>query len=532
MARTPLFSMMKRVLAAAAEAASSPASAVSRRDILRLSAATATALTARATLRDAAAGPATKESPNIAIIGGGAAGLTAAFRLQSAGLSPTLFEASNRWGGRMFTRSDFYHGMFCELGGELVDTRHVALRQIAEELNLTFEPLFTPEDRERDLYFFGGKLRSVKDMLDPESAGGAFVPIARQIALDKAQLRDETSEYTGHARRLDSLSLADYLKPFRSKTEDWAIDLIAVGYTIELGLSIEDLSSLNLIDFIGTDLKEPVQIFGDSDEAFRIKNGSSALIDALVRECGNKCALTLGAPLTALSRLPQGIEVTIGTPAGNRAEVFDIVILALPFTRLRLIKGIDHLGLSPEKLIAFRELGYGNHAKVMCGTLTRSWRDAAGGLSFPSNGTFYADLPFQAAWETSRAQPGDRGILTNLLAGNAMPQTETVAVENLRKGLTMLSPKIGALLDASAVASFFWQRHAFTLGSYASAKVGQYTRILPAAKNPERNGRLHFAGEHTEPEFIGYMNGAIASGNRAAGAILTQIGLKPPLTDC
>ena len=58
----------------------------------------------------------------IAIVGGSVAGLTAAYRLHQAGKTPIVFEASNRWGGRMFTRYDCYKGMFCELGGEFVDS--------------------------------------------------------------------------------------------------------------------------------------------------------------------------------------------------------------------------------------------------------------------------------------------------------------------------------------------------------------------------------------------------------------------------
>ena len=58
-----------------------------------------------------------KTPPSIAIVGGGVAGLTAAYRLQAAGVKPVLFEASSRWGGRMLTVYDFYKGMFCELGG-------------------------------------------------------------------------------------------------------------------------------------------------------------------------------------------------------------------------------------------------------------------------------------------------------------------------------------------------------------------------------------------------------------------------------
>ena len=65
----------------------------------------------------------------IGIVGGGVAGLTAAYRLQKHHAQPVLFEASNRWGGRMFTRPNFYKGMFCELGAEFVDSNHNGFRE-------------------------------------------------------------------------------------------------------------------------------------------------------------------------------------------------------------------------------------------------------------------------------------------------------------------------------------------------------------------------------------------------------------------
>ena len=36
----------------------------------------------------------------------------------------------------MFTQYDFYKGMFCELGGELVDTGHEDLQKLAAEVGV------------------------------------------------------------------------------------------------------------------------------------------------------------------------------------------------------------------------------------------------------------------------------------------------------------------------------------------------------------------------------------------------------------
>jgi monoamine oxidase len=291
-------------------------SALSRRRLLRLSAAAAGAA-ALSPILDWRAFAKDKIPPAIGIVGGGVAGLTAAYRLQAVGVKPVLFEASSRWGGRMFTVYDFYKGMFCELGGEFVDTGHEDLQKLGTELGVEMQKLATEGEAE-DLYFFRGAFHTPNDMVDPAKKSGAFAPIAEQIAADAEKLTDKDDNWTKHARKLDKMSLKAYHEQFRGKTDDWAIDLLDVAYNIEFGLLTEDLSSLAMVDFISSDLSVPFQMFGESDEIYRIKGGSSALIKAL-------------------------------TPDGEKSESFDAVILALPFTKLRQVEGLKRLKLPPEQ---------------------------------------------------------------------------------------------------------------------------------------------------------------------------------------
>lgn len=91
--------------------------------------------------------------PSVVILGAGTAGLTAAYRLKQAGVSSTLYEGSYRVGGRMFTQRNFSDGMFCELGGELVDTDHEGLTQLCQELGLPLQDLRKDsEGLETDLF--------------------------------------------------------------------------------------------------------------------------------------------------------------------------------------------------------------------------------------------------------------------------------------------------------------------------------------------------------------------------------------------
>jgi monoamine oxidase len=68
----------------------------------------------------------------------------------------------------------------------------------------------------------------------------------------------------------------------------------------------------------------------------------------------------------------------------------------------------------------------------------------------------------------------------------------------------------------------FWTGNPWTRGSYSYWKVGQYTDF--AGIEAAQDGNCHFAGEHTSIDFQGYLNGAVESGERAAGEILA--GLK------
>ena len=57
----------------------------------------------------------------------------------------------------MFSKRYFNaEGMFCELGGELVDSDHKDLTKLADELGVKIQEL-KGGDKGVELYFFGGK---------------------------------------------------------------------------------------------------------------------------------------------------------------------------------------------------------------------------------------------------------------------------------------------------------------------------------------------------------------------------------------
>src|SRR5205823_5238470 len=104
---------------------------LSRREFLVAGAAAGAALTTLGTLRPSAARAAS--TPRIAIIGAGIAGLNAALVLSDNGLLSTVYEASDRIGGRMHSdASTWASGQTREWCGELIDQGHKTVLSLAQ----------------------------------------------------------------------------------------------------------------------------------------------------------------------------------------------------------------------------------------------------------------------------------------------------------------------------------------------------------------------------------------------------------------
>lgn len=73
-----------------------------------------------------------ERQPIIAIVGGGLAGLNCAYQLKKRGITATVYEGSDRTGGRVLTKQNFIASeTYTELGGEFIDTGHKHMRNLA-----------------------------------------------------------------------------------------------------------------------------------------------------------------------------------------------------------------------------------------------------------------------------------------------------------------------------------------------------------------------------------------------------------------
>jgi monoamine oxidase len=304
----------------------------------------------------------------IAVVEAGVAGLNATFLLAQAGFNVALYEGSDHIGGRIQTKSNAVAaGVYTELGGEFIDSDHADMLGLAQRFGFgLIDTAALSETGLQVAYYAKGRLRSEAEVI------AAFQPLAAIVDNDLAQLSD-TITYDSHSpfdAPLDRTNLRDYLQ--RNRKVDWLYDVLEAAYVNEFGLNLEDQSSLNFVLTIGTDTSSGFQIYGASDQRYKIEGGNHQIVAALASAVSDR--ITLGQRLVGLGQLKNGrfvlsFQDAQGLPG---TVVADFVVLCIPFTILRTIA--INVPLPPIKRKAVQQLGYGTNAKLILGFQTRVWR--------------------------------------------------------------------------------------------------------------------------------------------------------------
>jgi monoamine oxidase len=445
----------------------------------------------------------------VVVVGAGLAGTIAALRLTQARARVDLYEASKRTGGRTYTLRSFFPNQIAELGGELVDSGHATMQALLKEFgNALVDMQKVDEKVEKEVYFFNGARVDRTAILDE------FRPVAEAIIGDlKTISGDITYGFPSNAQLLDNLSIAEWLDKRGISGNIRA--LLASAYIAEYGTELDQQSSLNMLQLIGTDMGEQgdqFEIFGASDERFRIREGSDNLARKMVARL-RRPPITESV-LEAVKPKDTGGYVLTFSIRGKSTDVeADDVVLAIPFTALR---NVDlQVEMPPLKKQAIAELGYGVNTKLMLGFGSQMWRKAG------SSGSVFTDLPFQNSWETSRGQGNTNGILTSFSGGQAaLAMGEGEKKDKAQEFLAQAAQVFPGLEKAytGRHERFAWGTYEFTQGSYSAYRPGQMTRFRGVEAEPV--GRIFFAGEHTSLVAQGYMEGAAESGERVAKELL------------
>jgi monoamine oxidase len=439
----------------------------------------------------------------IVVIGAGLAGLVAAQRLRDAGRRVVVLEASDRAGGRVRTVRTFADGLHGEAGAaRIADSHSFVLRWIAD-LGLDVVP-------------FGGSgsaVRMVRGQRLHADDVNALAAAARNLKPDERGLSPGAllARYTADAVTEVSAPEPDTATYARWKSYDavtWPRWLQARGASedavalMTLGGDPFEVSALYVL--------RQIALNGGAPRFFTLRDGMDRFPAALAHSLGD--AVTTGAAVRRIEPGPDSVAVSYEARGRTTHVVADRVVVAIPFPALRRIEIAP--AFSDTKMRAIAETSYYPATRLLLQTARRAWTKA--GLSGAARTDFAAET-----WDESAAQPGPRGLLSVTVGGRmdaSLANVEPGQRERAARSFTVqVFPEIET--DIESLVSVRWSEEPGAGGAFAAPGPGQMTEFMPIVGRPE--GRVHFAGEHTSP-WMGWMEGAVRSGERAAKEILRQ----------
>lgn len=446
-----------------------------RREFLR-------ALGAAATAAIAAPNVITQRRPKTCVvIGAGLAGLSAAFKLKSAGWEVTVLDGRNRIGGRVFSHTFKDTNLICELGAEWVGESHERLHAMCSDFKIPLQK-----------HQFDDSLMQNGQVM-PKGKWGFSEPARRAW-----------TEMIAGYEKLTALQKTNLDKV------DWWTHLENIGFS-RADLILRDLmdstdfgeSIRNVSAFAA--LAEYAESSPNNEMDYKMTGGNSRLVQELAARIGPE-NIKLEKRVTEVAQYRGTVTVAAGV---NDLYKADACICTAPIPSLRKIKFDPPL--SAAQAAAAEKLSYSRIIKNSVLFDERFWKT--------ENFSMVTDTTSHYYFHSTQNQPGRQGILTAYAVGD---KADVLASQDDMRRQTIVARDLidfswSAPNLARGIVSYAWQRDEFTRGAYALYGPGEWFGLRPILGRPHL--KVLFAGEHIA-DWQGFMEGAIESGEAAAEALI------------
>ncbi len=454
--------------------------------------------------------PRDQPAKRVIVIGGGIAGLVAAFELVRQGHEPLVLEAQHRVGGRVRTIRDFAPGLYAEAGAMRIPRVHDLTLAYCDLFGLELRPFVMGNPN--TLVCIDGKRMTIAeadanpdklpfDLADHEK-GKTWTQLWNEATSEFRQRYEEggVGSLDALLHEFDQYSIREFLQ-MRGFSEG-ALELYGVMSFRESNMNAAVVEQLR--EIVGKSFEDMQEIVGGLDLLPR------AFYENL------KPYVRFGAEVTAIDQTPDKVTVHYKQRAAGRMSVTgDYAICAIPFSVLRDIEILNTPFARPKQK-AIRELNYNASTKILFQTRHRFWEQEDGIVG----GTTVTDLPIRRIVYPSFSNPDDeRGTLLasytwgqDALRWGAMSPSDMI--EQALEDVAQVHPSIMSEFEVGAVQD--WYGDSYARGAFALFEPEQQTRLQDAIVAPE--GRIHFAGEHTSL-YHAWIQGALESGIRAAKEI-------------
>lgn len=497
------------------------------------------------------AAPGELRGVKIGIIGGGLAGLCAAYELRKLGAEITVFEAENhRIGGRVYT---FYFDpegkYYGELGAFRIPVSHETTWHYINLFGLGTQSMESPR-RNNFIYVHNTRIRtsgSVEQSIYPKydltpkersipwNALSTYANIYRfrRLPPDKrAELISILPEYSDEIRPLMEMSLRQNYEDLGlsqgaisliSGVEPSSGALLSVSYD-EIASDAYSLDFIDVYRITGGNVNLPLafyhSFYSDSPPGY----------DDIPSYSIGTVSYKMGHRVTGIYQSDYRNKVVIKyqSDGADAADIFDFILCTIPLSALRTIEIRPYF--SNAKMQAILELNYVDALKALFLFRRRFWErktdygNILGGISL-------TDLPIQSiiyptehniCLDTGTCSSEEPGVLTasyNLaqnsirLGGLEDPDRFDIIRQNVEEVHGLPRGFLNPLIEVHK--TVHWNSEPLYRGAFSLCLPGQKRLFAYELQQPEYKGRVYLAGEHVSPKH-GWMQGALSSGRKAA----------------
>lgn len=446
---------------------------------------------------------------DVAVVGAGLSGLTAAARLADRGFDVVVLEARNRVAGRN-EGGVFADGQPIELGGQWVGTTQNEVLKLIADLGLE---TFTVYDKGDPILMYNG-IRSRRDNetfgLPPGSAS-EVVRLVKLIDTRCASVDLQHPWKSAETERLDTMTARQWLD--ENCRDELAQEFLEVLLVTLFAAETEEYSAMHFLFYMasGGGLRRLMTTIGGAQEA-RVLGGAHQISERLAEQ--QREAINLNEEVLSIryQNPDEADRAAVAVDTIHRTVKARRALITLPPVLAGRLRYDPPLPANRDALTAQIPAGYVIKFQAMYDK--PFWRDE--GLSGQA-----LSLDHSVSLTYDNCVPdSDKGILVGFVEGHHAKELNDLSQHERRQRiLADLVDLFGA--TAGEPIDFLqrnWNEEPFSRGCYGGRLgAGVWTHLGEHLRQPV--GPLHWAGTETATVWNGYMDGAVRSGQRAAAEL-------------